>query len=44
MMGGTTDTNSSRGEHSNSRVEGSVNAVELTFEDDMLVNEAKNWR
>ena len=44
MMGGTTDTNSSRGEHSNSRVEGSVNAAELTFEDDMLANEAKNWR
>lgn len=44
MIGGTTDTNSSRGDHSNSRAEGSVNAAELTFEDDMLVNEAKNWR
>jgi hypothetical protein len=44
MVGGTTDTNSSRGELSNSRVDGSVNAGELTFEDDMLVSEAKNWR
>ena len=44
MVGGTTDTNSSRGEHSNSnRADGSVTA-ELTFEDDMLVNEAKIWR
>ena len=44
MIGGTTDTNSSRGDHSNSRAEGSVNAGELTFEDDMLVSEVKNWR
>ncbi len=40
---GTTDTNSSRGDGSNSRQEGSVTA-ELTFDDDLFANEAKNWR
>lgn len=43
MKGGTTDTGSSRGDHSHSRADGSV-VAELTFEDDMIVSEAKIWR